>query len=91
MSSSNSLRRFLAQPLGIFDMVRNTMQTNPRTGNYAMMMSSFVVILLVGNGADKMVTNKGLGARYERYRRINRMLIPYAVADYRYAMPDLKQ
>ena len=60
MSSSNSLRRFLAVPLTAFDSVRMGLQNHPKPANYAFMWLSFVVIMLVGNGADKMTTRGGL-------------------------------
>ena len=91
MSSANSLRRFFAMPLVAFDWVRIGMNNNPRSGNYVMMMSSFVAILIVGNGADKMTTAGGLASKYESYRRANRYFVPYFMAGYQYRFPEIKQ
>ena len=65
---SNSVRRFLASPLIMFDTVRNFMQTNPRTANYTMMWTSFCMLLLLGNGAEKLTVRGGVRSQYERYR-----------------------
>ena len=87
MSSANSFRRVLAMPLVGCDTVRKFMQNNPKTGNYAMMMSSFVVILTMGNGADKLTTRANLANSYESFRRANRGYVPYMLADYSYRFP----
>ena len=92
MSSANSFRRIMAIPLYAFDSVRAGLQANPKPGNYMFMMTSFVVILMVGNGADKLTTKWGSVANsYETYRRVNRYFIPYFIADYRYKFPQIKQ
>ena len=91
MSSSNSLRRFLAQPLVIFDSVRVNMQKNPRSGNFMMMLGSMATILMMGNGADKLTTARGVTSSYEHYRRTSRMYVPYLFADYSYRFPQIRQ
>ena len=88
---SYPFRRFLTLPLVAFDSVRMGMQNNPRTGNNAMMMSSFFMILLLGNGADKLTTRGGVGSKYEQYRRANRFYVPYFAADYSFRHPQIKQ
>ena len=91
MSSGNSFRRFMATPLLAFDSVRVGMQSNPKQANYAMMMSLFVVILMAGNGADKLTTrSSSVAAKFEAYRRLNRIYIPYFIADFRYRFPNLE-
>ena len=87
MSSSNSLRRFMAQPLYAFDWVRNGVQNNPRTGNAAMLFSSFAAIFILGNGAEKLTCKQGVTKQYEQLRKANRYFVPYWVADYSYKFP----
>ena len=84
MSSSHSLRRFIAQPLVSFDFVRNNMKNSPKSTNFYMMMTSIFFIFFVGNGADKLTTSSGIRARYERIRRANRFYVPYFAANYRF-------
>ena len=91
MSSANSLRRFMAQPLVAFDWLRNGMASNPRTFNYASMMFCFFGVFMLGNGADKLTVSQGLRTKYERYRLSQRMFVPYCVADYSYRFPQIKQ
>ena len=91
MSSANSLRRFLAQPLVAFDFVRNSMHSHPKTSNFYMMMTSFFFILFVGNGADKLTTFNGISSKYERFRRANRFYIPYFAADYHFRPAKINQ
>ena len=88
---SNSVRRFLASPLVLFDTTRNFMQSNPKTANYTMMWTSFGVLLLIGNGAEKLTVRGGVKSQYERYRMANRFFIPYWMADYNFRFPQIKQ
>ena len=91
MSSSNTLRRFMAQPLVGFDWVRQMMANNPRTANTMMMMSMFATIFALGNGAEKMICGSGVTQQYEKLRKANRYFVPYWVADYSYRFPQIKQ
>ena len=91
MSSANSFRRFCATPLLMFDQVRLSMQKHPKPSNGIMMMSSFVVLLCLGNGAEKLSTQNSVGRQYEKLRRANRLYMPYFLADYSYRFPQIKQ
>ena len=85
---SQSFRRFLALPMGALDTVRNSMQSNPKTGNYAMMMGCFFTICIIGNGADTLTCSSGnLANSYETYRLVNRGFVPYWLRDYSYRHP----
>ena len=90
MSSANSFRRFCATPLLAFDQVRHTMQTSPKPSNYIMMMTSFVAILCLGNGADKFTTMGNISKSYEQYRRSQRFFMPYFIRNYSYRHPQIK-
>ena len=87
MSAGNSFRRFCATPLLLFDQVRVSMQGNPKPANFAMMMSSFVALLCIGNDAEKMQTQGNIAKSYEQFRRSNRLFVPYLLRDYSYRHP----
>ena len=90
--SSHSFRRICAIPLMAFDSIRLGMQTNPKTANYTMMMSSFVAVLVLGNGADKLTTRYGgIANEYESIRRSKRHYVPYFLVGYQFKHPQLKQ
>ena len=91
MSYANSTRRFMAIPLLAFDWVRQTSLSNPRQMNYVVMWTSLVVIMTVGNGADKLTTSGGVATQYEKFRRANRYFMPYFIADYKFKFPQVKQ
>ena len=91
MTYANSARRFMSMPLLAFDWVRNGMLANPRTGNYTMMYTCFLVIFTIGNGAEKLTCNGNIASKYEKLRKANRFYLPYFISDYRFKFPQVNR
>ena len=87
MSASNSFRRMLAQPLGVFENFKSLRTQQPSKMNWYYMFQTLFFVMIVGRGAEKRVTQNEERDQFLSEWKAQRGYMPFMLADYRYKFP----
>jgi hypothetical protein len=76
------MRSLLRGPVGVFELYKTQAHSNPKQHNNFLLISSMFGLLVLGQGAERIVCRHPLQAKLEAERCAARSHVPYFIAGY---------
>jgi hypothetical protein len=81
------MRSLLRGPTSVFELYKTQTHSNPKKHNMFLLLGSMFGVLVIGQGAEKIVCKHPLQGRIDAKRLAARSYVPYFIAGYQWNYP----